>query len=60
MADVVQRFGVDVVVLPATVAQASLIDRVRGNTLERFREILSVDVMLGDAQELSPASPREV
>ena len=60
MADVVKRFGVDVVVLPATVAQASLIDRVRGNTLERFREILSVDVMLGDAQELGPASPREV
>lgn len=34
MADVVQRFGVDVVVLPAAVAQASLIDRVRGNTLD--------------------------
>lgn len=57
MADVVQRLGVDVVVLPATVAQASLIDRVLGNTLERFREVLSVEIMLGDARGIGSASP---
>jgi hypothetical protein len=57
MADVVQRLGVDVVVLPTMVAHASLIDRVRGNTLERFREILSVEIMLGDARGISPAAP---
>ena len=60
MSDVVQRFGVDVVVLPATVAHASLIDRVRGNTLDRFREILSVEVMLGDARGIAPAPPARV
>lgn len=60
MADVVQRLGVDVVVLPATVAQASLIDRVRGNTLDRFREVLPVEVMLGDARGIVPPSPGKV
>lgn len=57
MADVVRRLGVDVVILPATVAQASLIDRVRGNTLDRFREVLAVDVMLADARGIAPAPP---
>jgi len=60
MADVVQRFGADVVVLPATIAQASFLDRVRGNALGRFQEAFSAKVMLGDARGLYPASPGEV
>ena len=55
MAGVVKRLGVDVVVLPAKVAQASLIERVRGNTLDRFRESLSVEIMLGDNRGVEPA-----
>lgn len=56
MAAVVERLGIDVVVLPAAVAQASLIERVRGNTLERFRALVPVDIMLADARGLTPSS----
>lgn len=47
MAEAVELFGADVVVLPQALASPSLLDRVRGNTVDRFRGALSVDIALG-------------
>lgn len=49
MAEAIDRFGVDVVILPASMSAPSLVDRVRGNTLDRFRSALAVDILVGDA-----------
>ncbi len=56
MVEAVEHFGVDAVILPATLASPSLFDRVRGNTADRFRSALSVDVHLADADGVRPAS----
>ena len=48
MADAVSAVGADIVVLPTSVANPSLFDRVRGNTLAGFREALSVPVIVAD------------
>lgn len=44
MADAVRRFDAELVILPAALARPSLIDRVRGNTLDRFIHELPVEV----------------
>jgi hypothetical protein len=48
MAEAVERFHVDLVILPAPLKNPSLLDRVRGNTLDRFRSVLSVPVHTAD------------
>ena len=45
MADAVERFGAELVILPAALERPSLLDRVRGNSLERFRTALAVEVV---------------
>jgi nucleotide-binding universal stress UspA family protein len=45
----VERFAVDLVVLPASMERPSLVDRVRGNTVERFRAALPVPVLVAGA-----------
>lgn len=52
MAEAVGRFEVDLVILPAPVKAPSLLDRVRGNTVERFRSALSVPVEVADQDGL--------
>lgn len=49
MAEAVERFGVDLVVLPSSMERPSLVDRVRGNTADRFRESLPVPVLVAGA-----------
>ncbi len=49
MVEAVERFGADLVILPTSAAEPTLFDRVRGNTLERFRSALTVEVALADA-----------
>lgn len=44
MAEAVRRFGANLVILPAALQRPSLLDRVRGNTLDRFRSELAVEV----------------
>lgn len=48
MADAVSAVGADLVVLPASSSRPSLFDRVRGNTLDGFREALAVPVVVAD------------
>jgi hypothetical protein len=57
MADAVERFGADLVILPSSLERPSLIDRVRGNTLERFRAGVPTQVAIAGPQgvELVPA-----
>lgn len=49
MAEAVSRFGADAVILPSSLANPSLLDRVRGNSIDRFRSSLTVDVFVADA-----------
>jgi hypothetical protein len=49
MSEAVERFAVDLVVLPASMERPSLVDRVRGNTVERFRAALPVPVLVAGA-----------
>jgi hypothetical protein len=53
MADAVSDVGADLVIMPASVARPSLLDRVRGNTLAGFREALSVPVAVADRSGIS-------
>lgn len=46
MADAVERFDVGVVALPADVAEPTLIDRVRGNSLTAFRSRIDTPILL--------------
>lgn len=46
MAEAIRRFGVDAVVLPDSISRPSLVDRVSGNTIDRFRDRLSVPVVI--------------
>lgn len=48
MADAVSAVGADLVILPTSVSRPSLFDRVRGNTLDGFREALAVPVAVAD------------
>ncbi len=54
MAEAVDRFGAEAVVLPSSLASPSLFDRVRGNSIDRFRAALSVDVLIADAGGVRP------
>ena len=53
MTEAVEAVGADLVVLPASVSQPSLFDRVRGNTLTGFRDALSVPVTVADQRGVS-------
>ncbi|MCV0402337.1 MAG: hypothetical protein K5924_01370 [Chloroflexi bacterium] len=55
MAEAVSTFGADAVVLPSSLSNPSLLDRVRGNSIERFRSSLSVEVLVGDAHGVRSA-----
>ena len=46
MARCVRTFGVNAAILPAELDSPSLVDRVRGNCLRRFREELDVPIMI--------------
>jgi hypothetical protein len=53
MADAVSAVGADLVILPTSVSRPSLFDRVRGNTLDGFREALAVPVAVADRSGIS-------
>ncbi len=53
MDDAVSAIGADLVILPAPASRPSLLDRVRGNTLAGFREVLSVPVAVADRSGVS-------
>jgi hypothetical protein len=55
MAEAIERFAVTMVVLPASMAQPSLLDRVRGNTAERFRDALGAVVIVADGAAEIPS-----
>ena len=46
MAEAAARFGAGLAVLPAELETPALLDRVRGNTLERFRAALGMPIVL--------------
>lgn len=55
MAEAVSRFGADAVVLPMSLLSPSLFDRVRGNTIDRFRASLPVELLVADEDGVRPA-----
>ncbi len=56
MAEAIERFDVSVVILPGSMSQPSLINRVRRNTAERFREALDATVIVADGTTEIPST----
>lgn len=56
MAEAVERFGAEIVILPATILEPSLVDRVRGNTLERLSQQVPAQVVVADGSGIRERS----